>query len=120
MGNNILIVDDAMFMRRIIREILEENGFSDICEADNGIDAVNQYQKNNPDLIFLDITMPGKSGLEVLKEILQAAPDAKVVMCSSIGQEETVQNALKNGAVEFVVKPFRRDKIVEIAGKYLR
>ena len=117
--NKILIVDDAMFMRRIIRESLQEGGFKNLLEAGDGEEALKICKKANPGLIFLDITMPGKSGMEVLKELLEIKPDVKVVMCSSIGQEETIRRAVQAGAVDFIVKPFQRERIAAIAGKYL-
>ena len=118
MEKEILIVDDAMFMRRIIRESLQEGGFKNLLEARDGEEALKICKKANPGLIFLDITMPGKSGMEVLKELLEIKPDVKVVMCSSIGQEETIRRAVQAGAVDFIVKPFQRERIAAIAGKY--
>ncbi|PNV62115.1 two-component system response regulator [Clostridium sp. chh4-2] len=119
MGKEILIVDDAMFMRRIIRESLQEQGFENLLEAKDGEEAVKICRNQRPSLVFLDITMPGKSGMEVLKELLEIKPDIKVVMCSSIGQEETIRRATHAGAVDFIVKPFQRERIVSIAQKYL-
>ena len=119
MEKEILIVDDAMFMRRIIKESLQDGGFKNLLEARDGDEAVRICKKENPCLVFLDITMPGKSGMEVLKELLHIKPDLKVIMCSSIGQEETIRKAFQAGAVDFIVKPFQRERIAAIAGKYL-
>lgn len=119
MGKSILIVDDAMFMRRIIKEALSDGGYQDLLEARDGEEAVTVFKKEKPELVLLDITMPGKSGMEVLEEILNISPQCKVIMCSSIGQEETIRRAVRLGAVDFVVKPFQKDKLVAVVQKYL-
>ena len=98
MGKKILIVDDAMFMRKMIRKILMEGGYTDVEEAPDGETALELFEPFDPDLVLLDITMPGKSGLEVLEELLARRPQTKVVMCSAVGQESTVQQALTLGA----------------------
>ena len=120
MGKKILIVDDAMFMRKMIRKILEEDGYTDLEEARDGEAALELFEPFDPDLVLLDITMPGKSGLEVLEELLARRPQTKVVMCSAVGQESTVQQALTLGALDFIVKPFKPDEFKRTVAHYLR
>ncbi|WP_276851487.1 response regulator [Enterocloster lavalensis] len=120
MGKKILIVDDAMFMRKMIRKILEEDGYTDLEEAQDGEAALELFEPFDPDLVLLDITMPGKSGLEVLEELLARRPQTKVVMCSAVGQESTVQQALTLGALDFIVKPFKPDEFKRTVAHYLR
>ena len=106
MGKKILVVDDALFMRRVIRKNLEGSGYRDIEEACSGEEALELFSREKPDLVLLDITMPGMSGLEVLEEIRKKDPAAKVIMCSAMGQEQMITNALMLGASDFIVKPF--------------
>ena len=113
MDKKIMIVDDAMFMRKTIRNALESAGYSSIVEAEDGETAIGIYQKEMPDLMLLDITMPGKSGIEVLEEIMRIHP-GKVVMCSAIGQEMMIQKAILAGAQEFIVKPFKKEELQRI------
>lgn len=120
MGKKILIVDDAMFMRKMIRKILEEDGYTDLEEARDGEAALELFEPFDPDLVLLDITMPGKSGLEVLEELLARRPQTKVVMCSAVGQESTVQQALTLSALDFIVKPFKPDEFKRTVAHYLR
>lgn len=118
MGKKILIVDDALFMRRVIRKNLEECGCGEIAEAADGKEALELYRQQRPDLVLLDITMPGMSGLEVLEALCRDYPEARVVMCSAVGQDQMIANALMLGARDFIVKPFKADefkKIVENA-----
>lgn len=119
MGVKILIVDDAMFMRRIIKKALSGGGYTKFIEAEDGLNAVKLYNQHKPDLVFLDITMPGKSGLEVLTDILQEDHQAKVVICSAIGQEETMEKAVRLGAVDYITKPFKTEEILEVVKKVL-
>ena len=114
MDKKIMIVDDAMFMRKTIRNALEGGGFSSIVEAADGETAIVMYQKEMPDLVLLDITMPGKSGMEVLEEIMRIRPEGKVVMCSAIGQEMMIQKAILAGAKEFIVKPFKKEEMLKV------
>lgn len=120
MSNKVLIVDDAMFMRRVIRDVLEKGGLKEILDARNGDEAIECYKKERPGVVLLDITMPGKSGMEVLAELIRIDPDAKVVMCSAIGQEETRARAFGAGAVGFVAKPFQREKLLAEVMKYVK
>nr|WP_288974299.1 response regulator [uncultured Blautia sp.] len=114
MEKKILIVDDAMFMRKSIRKILSEGGYTNVEEARDGDEAIAMFGEYNPDLVLLDITMPGKSGLEVLEEILRQDEDAAVVMCSAMGQETVIQRAIVMGARDFIVKPFKKDEFLRI------
>ena len=119
MNNEILIVDDAIFMRRIIKTALIESGFENIQEAKDGEEAVRLYKSRKPDIVLLDITMPGKSGIEVLEEIREEAPDAVVIMCSAIGQEKTIEKAVRKGASGYIIKPFKKEELAEKIRKYL-
>ncbi|PLW79791.1 two-component system response regulator [Candidatus Woesearchaeota archaeon] len=114
----ILIADDSAFMRNIIKNILTQNGVSEVIEAVDGQDAINKYGEINPDLVFLDIMMPNKTGLEALKEIKGSNPEAKVVMCTSVGQEKVVEEAVESGAEDFVTKPFKPEDIQEVLSKF--
>lgn len=111
--NKILVVDDAAFMRMMIRDNLKKNGYENIIEAADGEQAVQYYKAENPDLVIMDITMPNKNGLEALKEIKQLDPNAKIVMCSAMGQESMVVEAIRNGAKDFIVKPFKADRVLK-------
>ena len=113
----VMIVDDAMFMRLAIREILEKNDFEVVGEAANGLDAVKQYQSLKPDVVTMDITMPEMSGLEAVKEIIKIDPDAKIIMISAVGQEKMVMEAVMNGAKAFIVKPFKEKQVIQTLGK---
>lgn len=114
MEKKILIVDDAMFMRKSIRKILSEGGYANVEEAKDGDEAIAMFGEYSPDLVLLDITMPGRSGLEVLEEILRQDEDAAVVMCSAMGQETVIQKAIVMGARDFIVKPFKKDEFLRI------
>ena len=109
----ILLVDDASFMRMMIKDALTKNGYSDIYEAADGVEAVSKYTEVKPDLVIMDITMPNMDGLGALKAIKQLDPAANVVMCSAMGQEAMVIEAIKSGAKDFIVKPFKPDRILK-------
>lgn len=109
----ILLVDDAAFMRMMLKDTLTKNGYSDIYEAEDGLKAVEAYAQINPDLVIMDITMPNMDGLQALKTIKANDPDAVVVMCSAMGQESMVIEAIKSGAKDFIVKPFKPDRILK-------
>jgi two-component system, chemotaxis family, chemotaxis protein CheY len=115
----VLVVDDAAFMRKMVSDALAKGGHEVVGEAANGAEAVVRYQELKPDLTTLDITMPEKDGLSALAEIVGLDPKARVVMCSALGQETKVVQALKLGAKDFVVKPFQADRVVEAVGKAL-
>ncbi|MBE6052839.1 MAG: response regulator [Clostridium sartagoforme] len=115
----VLIVDDAAFMRMMIKDILQKNGFDVIGEASNGIEAVNIYKKEKPDVVTMDITMPDMDGIEAVKEIRAFDPAAKVIMCSAMGQQSMVMDAIKSGAKDFIVKPFQADRVLEAIRKVI-
>ena len=115
----ILIVDDAAFMRMMLKDILTKSGFEVCGEADNGVEAIQQYKNLKPDLVTLDITMPQKDGLEALKEIRNIDKDAKVIMCSAMGQQGMVLEAIQNGAIDFIVKPFKVERVLEAISKVI-
>ena len=114
-----LVVDDAAFMRKMVSDALAKGGHEVVGEAGNGVEAISQYQALKPDLVTLDITMPEKDGLAALAEIVAADPSARVVMCSALGQESKVLEAIKLGARDFVVKPFQADRVNEAVVKAL-
>ncbi len=109
----ILLADDAAFMRKVIKDTLSKNGFTDLYEAVDGADAVAKYDEIHPDLVILDITMPNMDGLEALKTIRAKNSAANVVMCSAMGQEAMVIDAIQSGAKDFIVKPFKPDRIMK-------
>ena len=115
----VLVVDDAAFMRKMVSDALAKGGHEVVGEAGNGAEAVARFQELKPDLMTLDITMPEKDGLTALAEIVAADPSARVVMCSALGQEAKVLEAIKLGAKDFVVKPFQPDRVIEAVGKAL-
>lgn len=119
MANTILIVDDAAFMRMMIKDILSKNGFEVVGEANDGIQAIEKYKELNPDLVTMDITMPEMDGITALKEIRNYDPNAKVIMCSAMGQQAMVIDAIQAGAKDFIVKPFQADRVVEAISKTL-
>ncbi|HEY4565820.1 response regulator [Planococcaceae bacterium Storch 2/2-2] len=119
MGKKILIVDDAAFMRMMIKDILEKNGFEVVGEAENGAQAVEKYFELSPDLVTMDITMPEMDGITALKEIKAKDAGATVIMCSAMGQQAMVIDAIQAGAKDFIVKPFQADRVIEAIEKAL-
>jgi len=119
MANRILIVDDAAFMRMMIRDILTKNGYEVCGEANDGNQAVEKYKELKPDLITMDITMPEMDGIAALKEIKKLDGNAKVIMCSAMGQQAMVIDAIQAGAKDFIVKPFQADRVIEAIKKTL-
>ena len=115
----VLVVDDAAFMRKVLSDALAKGGHEVVGEAANGNEAVARYTELRPDVTTLDITMPEKDGLEALREIVASDPGARVIMCSALGQEAKVLEAIKSGAKDFVVKPFQPDRVLEAIGKAL-
>lgn len=113
MGNRILVVDDALFMRKMMTDILVKAGFDVVAEASNGEEAFQMYKKHHPDLVTMDITMPDVNGIQGVKMIVEEFPDAKVIMCSAMGQENMVVESIKSGAKDFIVKPFQPEKVVQ-------
>lgn len=119
MGKKILITDDAAFMRMLIKDTLAKNGYTNIVEAGDGQIACEVYASEKPDLVFMDITMPNKTGIEALADIKKSDPSAKVVMCSAMGQEPMVLEAIRLGAMDFIVKPFKPDRLLQVVKKVL-
>jgi two-component system chemotaxis response regulator CheY len=119
MANKILIVDDAAFMRMMIKDILVKNGYEVVGEAQDGSVAVEKYKELKPDLVTMDITMPEMDGIAALKEIKKIDPNAKVIMCSAMGQQAMVIDAIQAGAKDFIVKPFQADRVIEAIKKTL-
>ncbi len=117
MAKKILVVDDAAFMRMMIKDILIKGGYEIVGEAENGIKAVEKYKNTHPDLVFMDITMPEMDGVEALKKIRQYDPGANIIMCSAMGQQAMVNEAIRFGAKDFVVKPFQAERILEALKK---
>jgi two-component system chemotaxis response regulator CheY len=117
MSAKVLIVDDAAFMRMMIKDILEKNGFEVIGEANNGLKAVELYKKEKPDVVTMDITMPDMDGIEAVKAIKSFDPGAKIIMCSAMGQQTMVMDAIRAGARDFIVKPFQPDRVLEAIRK---
>jgi two-component system chemotaxis response regulator CheY len=120
MSRRVLIVDDAIFMRMKLKDILEKNGFQVVAEAQNGIEAIEKYKAEMPDLVTMDITMPEMDGITALKAIRQMDPKAKVIMCSAKGQQTMVMDAIQAGAMDFIVKPFDNDRVIESLNKAIR
>ncbi len=117
MAKNILICDDAAFMRMMIKDILTKNGYNIAGEAENGQIAVDKYMEVKPDLVMMDITMPEKDGIQALKEIRAKDPGANIIMCSAMGQQAMVIESIQSGAKDFIVKPFQSDRVLEAVRK---
>ena len=113
MAKKILLVDDAAFMRKMIKDTLTKNGYTEVFEAVDGADAVEKFSEIGPDLVIMDITMPNMDGLEALKAIRAKDGSANVVMCSAMGQESMVMDAVRSGAKDFIVKPFKPDRVLK-------
>lgn len=119
MSKKVMIVDDAIFMRTMIKDILEKNGYKVSGEAENGIEAVEKYKELKPDLVIMDITMPEFDGIQAVKEIKKINADSKIIMCSAMGQQSMVIESIQAGAKDFIVKPFQPDRVVEAVRKVL-
>ena len=117
MAKNILISDDAAFMRMMIKDILTKNGYNVVGEAENGVKAVEKYNELKPDLVLMDITMPEMDGIQALKKIKEADSTALVIMCSAMGQQAMVIESIQAGAKDFIVKPFQADRVIEAVKK---
>ena len=115
----IMVVDDAAFMRMMVKNALAQGGYTDVCEASDGNEAVQMYTEQQPQLVLMDITMPNMDGLEALKKIREIDGNSQVVMCSAMGQESMVIEAIKAGAKDFIVKPFQADRVLEAIKKIL-
>ena len=119
MAKNVLICDDAAFMRMMIKDILSKNGYNVAGEAENGARAVEKYAEVKPDLVLMDITMPEMDGIQALKKIKEGDPGAKIIMCSAMGQQEMVIESIQAGAKDFIVKPFQADRVLEAVKKVI-
>lgn len=114
MGNlTFLVVDDAIFMRTVLKKMLTDAGYSVVGEAGNGIEAIELAKQLKPDIVTLDITMPEMDGIEAIEDILNVSPDTKIIMCSAMGQQSKVVEAIKKGAKDFVVKPFEKSRVLQ-------
>ncbi|PKQ27673.1 MAG: two-component system response regulator [Candidatus Anoxymicrobium japonicum] len=119
MAPSVLIVDDALFMRMMIKDILSKDGFEIAGEAENGVEAVKKYAELRPDLVTMDIVMPEMDGIEAVRNIIEIDPGATVLMCSAMGQQPLVIEALEAGAKDFIIKPFQPTKVIEAVRKAL-
>ncbi len=117
MGKRVLIVDDAKFMRVMIRDILAGGGFEVAGEAEDGIEAVRMFRDLQPDVVTMDITMPNMNGIDALKAIRKIDGDAKVVMCTAMGQKAMVIESVQSGAIDFIVKPFQPERVLQTLAK---
>lgn len=119
MSKNVLIVDDAAFMRMMIKDILSKNGYTVVAEAENGAKAIEKFKETQPDLVIMDITMPEVDGIQAVKAIRQDSPNAKIIMCSAMGQQAMVIESIQAGAKDFIVKPFQADRVLEAVKKVI-
>lgn len=119
MAKNVLICDDAAFMRMMIKDILGKNGYNVVGEAENGLKAVEKYAEVSPDLVLMDITMPEMDGIAALKKIKANDPNAVVIMCSAMGQQAMVIESIQAGAKDFIVKPFQAERVIEAVKKVI-
>ena len=120
MNKRILIVDDSFYMRTMLKNMLTDAGYEVVGEAANGAQALEMAASTSPDLITLDVILPDNTGLDVLKNLRQTNPDSKVVMCSAVGQEVIVNEAIENGALAYIVKPFSEERVLEIVSTALQ
>jgi two-component system chemotaxis response regulator CheY len=119
MSKRVLVVDDSVFMRDIIKDIFAAGGFAVVGEAGNGVEAVEKYKELKPDLVTMDLVMPYRNGIDATREILRGDSNALVVMCSALGQETMVMEAIEAGAVDFIVKPPRAEDVLAVVKKVL-
>ncbi len=119
MGKRVLIVDDAAFMRMMIKDILSKNGYEVVAEAPNGVVAVDLYKEHQPDVVTMDITMPEMDGINAVRAIKEFDSAANVIMCSAMGQQGMVMEAIQAGARDFIVKPFQQDRVLQALSKAL-
>ncbi|MDN5360481.1 MAG: two-component system, chemotaxis family, chemotaxis protein CheY [Thermotogaceae bacterium] len=117
MGKRVLIVDDAAFMRMILKDIVTKNGYEVAGEAANGLEAIERYKELKPDVTTMDITMPEMNGIDAIKKIKEADSEAKVIVCSAMGQQAMVIDAIQAGAKDFIVKPFQHSRVIEALNK---
>jgi two-component system chemotaxis response regulator CheY len=118
-GHSVLVCDDAIFMRTMISDILSQAGFEIVGEAESGVEAVQQYRNLRPDLVTMDIVMPDMGGIDAVREICKEDPSARILMCSAMGQQALVVEAIQAGAKDFVVKPFQPSRVLEAVQRVL-
>ncbi|MCL4512606.1 MAG: response regulator [Candidatus Eremiobacteraeota bacterium] len=118
MGKRVLVTDDAMFMRLMLKDILTKHGFEVVGEAENGVQAIQKYKELKPDLVTMDIVMPEMDGITAVKSIMTSDPNAKIIMCTAMGQQALVIEAMGAGAKDFIIKPFSPAKVVETLRKF--
>jgi two-component system, chemotaxis family, chemotaxis protein CheY len=118
-SHTVLVCDDAIFMRTMISDILQQSGFEVVGEAETGVEAVAQYRKLRPDLVTMDIVMPDMGGIDAVREITKIDPNARILMCSAMGQQALVVEAIQAGAKDFVVKPFQPSRVLEAVQRVL-
>lgn len=119
MGHRVLVCDDAIFMRTMITDILSGAGYEVVGEAETGLQAIERYRELNPDLVTMDIVMPDMGGIDAVREIVKQDPNAKILMCSAMGQQALVVEAIQAGAKDFVVKPFQPSRVLEAVQRVL-
>lgn len=119
MAKRVLVVDDAIFMRNTLKDVFAAAGFEVVGEAQHGLEAVERYKQLQPDLVTMDIVMPYKSGIEATRDIIKLDPRANIIMCSALGQENLVMEAIEAGAADFVVKPFKHEDVLAVVKKVL-
>ncbi len=119
MPGQVLVVDDALFMRNMLTDIFLQAGWDVVGEAENGEQAVSMYKQQRPDLVTMDIVMPVLGGIDALKKILQLEPEARVVVCSALGQKHLILEAITAGARDFIVKPFQSEQVLEVAERVI-
>lgn len=119
MAHTVLVCDDAIFMRTMIADILTQAGYQVVGEAESGVDAVRRYQELKPDLVTMDIVMPEMGGIDAVREIVKLDPEARILMCSAMGQQALVVEAIQAGAKDFVVKPFQPARVLEAVQRLL-
>ena len=120
MAVRILLADDLSFMRMIQKEILTEKGYEVVGEASDGLEAIEKYTELKPDIVVLDITMPNMNGLEAMKKILKIDPKAKIIVCSALGQQKLIVEAIQSGVKDFIVKPFKPERMFSAIEKALK
>ena len=119
MAHTVLVCDDAIFMRTMIADILTQAGYRVIGEAESGVEAVRRFRELKPDLVTMDIVMPEMGGIDAVREIIKETPDARILMCSAMGQQALVVEAIQAGAKDFVVKPFQPARVLEAVQRLL-
>ena len=119
MSHSVLVCDDAIFMRTMISDILTQAGYEVVGEAETGIQAVEKFKELSPDLVTMDIVMPDMGGIDAVREIIALDPDARILMCSAMGQQALVVEAIQAGAKDFVVKPFQPSRVLEAVQRVL-